>query len=183
MPAARAVFESEGFHAAGMEEVAARAGVSRVTVYQAFENKRRLMDAVATSTLDSPSFRRLVTAMTIEDPRQALLATIRAGCSFWAAHERFVACMTSLSLTDTDSAAALARRESQRREMLRALVERLASNGGLRREMSVDRATDVVVLLTSFAAFHELRRGVGLGVRGAADLLSRMLEVALFVSP
>ena len=46
LDAAGAVFLEDGYSAAGMDEVAARAGASKVTVYKHFSDKQRLFVAV-----------------------------------------------------------------------------------------------------------------------------------------
>jgi TetR/AcrR family transcriptional regulator, mexJK operon transcriptional repressor len=52
LDAARAVFLSGGYRGASMDEVAALAQVSKVTVYNHFSDKRSLFTAVITSAID-----------------------------------------------------------------------------------------------------------------------------------
>jgi AcrR family transcriptional regulator len=63
--AAREVFLRHGYAGASMDEVAARAGVSKVTVYKHFSDKERLFGAVVTGAIEEAEegTRRLVDAL------------------------------------------------------------------------------------------------------------------------
>jgi TetR/AcrR family transcriptional regulator of autoinduction and epiphytic fitness len=50
LEAARAVFEAQGYQAATMDEIAARAGVSKRTVYHHFASKEALFEALVEAT-------------------------------------------------------------------------------------------------------------------------------------
>jgi AcrR family transcriptional regulator len=80
--AAREVFAAQGYHAAAMDEIAERAGVSKPVLYQHFPGKRDLYLAV----LDEHS-QQLVTAIrealiSTTDNKQRVAATLAAYFSF-----------------------------------------------------------------------------------------------------
>jgi AcrR family transcriptional regulator len=183
LAAARELFEASGFHAVGLEEVAARAGIARVTVYQAFGNKLGLLDAVAVEANASPEFARLAAALDRADPRAALVGAIRAGCAFWAAHARLVACLEALATTDEVAAVAVHRQEAGRHRALRALVGRLRAAGQLRDGLSPRDAGALLVWITGYATFAQLRDGLGLPARRVAALLVRTAEELLLTRP
>jgi AcrR family transcriptional regulator len=76
--AAAAVFAEKGFHAAQMTEIAARAELSRATLYALFEGKDELYAEVIATT--ARGVRDLVRAQVeeIEDPAERLLGVIDA---------------------------------------------------------------------------------------------------------
>lgn len=76
--AAAAVFGEKGLHAAQMTEIAARAGLSRATLYALFEGKDELYAEVIAST--AAGVRDLVRRRVadIEDPAERLLGVIDA---------------------------------------------------------------------------------------------------------
>jgi AcrR family transcriptional regulator len=79
--AARETFLKDGF-AAGMDLIAARAGVSKVTVYNHFGSKEALFTAVIADVLDAPLGGTQVAALDrladAEDLREALTEAARA---------------------------------------------------------------------------------------------------------
>lgn len=80
--AAREVFVSEGYHAAGMDDIAERAGVSKPVLYQHFPSKLdlylALLDAGAAQLVDAVRTRLVVTA----DNRERVHGAIEAYFSF-----------------------------------------------------------------------------------------------------
>ncbi|MDG4861048.1 TetR/AcrR family transcriptional regulator [Streptomyces sp. T-3] len=79
--AARETFLKEGF-AAGMDRIAAVAGVSKVTVYNHFGSKEQLFTAVIADALDAPAGDTLITALDgltdADDLRAALVDAARS---------------------------------------------------------------------------------------------------------
>ena len=66
-------------------DVAARAGVSRATLYRHFASVTALLDAVAADLLARARFDRLLAALEDPDPVQALREVVMAGTGIWAA--------------------------------------------------------------------------------------------------
>ena len=85
--AAAAVFAEKGFHAAQMTEIAARAELSRATLYALFKGKDELYVEVIATT--SRGVRDLVRSHVekIEDPAERLLGVIDALFACWEASQ------------------------------------------------------------------------------------------------
>ncbi len=80
--AAREVFVAQGYHAAGMDEIAERAGVSKPVLYQHFPSKRDLYLALLGQHTDEllAGTRRALASTT--DNKQRVAATISAYFAF-----------------------------------------------------------------------------------------------------
>ena len=178
---ARGLFERKGLFDVGMDAVAERAGVARATVFQIFGSKAGLLDAIAVSTEDSAEFRAVLAALGDSNPSRAVKRSINAGCLLWAKNARLVGAMSMLASIDRDIARAVAQREAMRAASLAAVVERLAAAGELRRGVGRRRATEILLLATSFAAFDELRRKRGLPLREVQRALRAIAERALLI--
>jgi hypothetical protein len=84
--------------------------------------------------------------------------------------------MFSLSAVDPDAVAAVRAIEDGRRPGQAQIARRLAEQGYLRDDVSVDEATDILTVITSFQAFDELFTGGGLPADVVADRLVAMAE-------
>lgn len=80
LDAAKEVVADQGFHAVSIEAVARRAGITRPIVYRHFEDLGALLDAlVERETLRAlAQLRAFMPSQLGDDPRQGLLATLRA---------------------------------------------------------------------------------------------------------
>jgi AcrR family transcriptional regulator len=76
--AAREVFVSQGYHAAAMDEIAERAGVSKPVLYQHFTNKRGLYLALLDESVDDLVGAVSAALESTTDNRQRVEATFRA---------------------------------------------------------------------------------------------------------
>lgn len=177
--AARGLFGRKGLSDVGIDAVAERAGVARATVFHVFGSKAGLLDAIAVDTEGSAEFRALLAALDDGDPSRALRRTIDAGCVFWANNARLMGAVSMLASTDQAVARAVAQREAARAESMADLVGRLAAAGRLRRGVGRRRATGMLLLATSFAAFDELRRNQGLPLQEVQRVLRALVEPAL----
>lgn len=80
--AARSVFVAQGYHAAAMDEIAERAGVSKPVLYQHFPGKRELYLALITQHTGelTAAVRRALASTTVN--KQRVAATIQAFFEF-----------------------------------------------------------------------------------------------------
>lgn len=146
-------------------KVAERAGVSRITVYNQFGSKERLLEALAagigprtdTSVADSDS-----------DPRDELRRRIEQACAAWSAQPGLYRRL--------DAHHRLKGEDSPHDS---ALAGRLASHDGLRPGCSVKEAEDVIGILTSFAVFDRLHKGGRRTPSAVAEILMRMAGAIL----
>jgi AcrR family transcriptional regulator len=152
------------FHDTPVEEVAARAGVSRATLYQHFGTREGLVDALCESFDENPA---LVRIRRIDD----LDSFIELCVAFWSSEEQVLAQLYGVAAVDPAAAALVDRQRSDRYGELR----RVLRAGGIEGK----RVFAEVAVLTSFETFRELRRGAGLRLSELTATLQRAAERAL----
>src|SRR5947209_20090487 len=84
MAAVRELLTERTFHEAPVEEVAARAGISRATLYQHFRSRVDLVDAICDTFAANPALLELRQTVVLEDPDAALAKTVALCVRFWA---------------------------------------------------------------------------------------------------
>ncbi|HEY4038760.1 MAG TPA: TetR/AcrR family transcriptional regulator [Burkholderiaceae bacterium] len=141
-----------GKQAWSLEAVAQRAGVTRLTVYNHFESKGGLMEAVFDDLAQKGGLSELADVFADTDPRQALRRVVSVFCGFWASHRSMLPKFRATVLMDDEIAQTLRQRSERRRQGLTVLVQRLMGDAGQR---SAD-LVDVLFALTSFETFEAL---------------------------
>lgn len=169
--AAREAFAEGGYYEISVEDIAARAGVVRSTVYNLFGSKVAVLEAVVHDALRRAGFDGLREAMGREDALDALRGVIHAGCELWAADDVIFRKVIGLASVDDQVRTLIDRLESARRDDMGRLVNRLAEQGYLREGISEERASRTLELVTSFEAFDHLFSRSGLGVAETAEEL------------
>lgn len=136
-----------------VDGVARQAGVTRLTVYNRFESKLGLLEAVFDDIGERGGlFADLPTIFAETDPRAALHRFVNVFCRFWTRHKSMMPTFHAVIKIDEDIAASLRRRTERRRGVLAVLVERLAPGGG---KANAD-LVDVLFALTGFEMFEAL---------------------------
>jgi AcrR family transcriptional regulator len=161
LAAARELVAEHG-PASSLARVAERAGVSRITVYNQFGSKERLLEALADgisnrseSTPPSPS----------ADPKDELRTRIVQACAAWSADPIVYRRIE-----------ALRPRTGEESELHHSLAERLAAHDQLRPGCSLKEAEDVIGVLTSFGVFDRLHRAGRRSPSAVAEILMRMAK-------
>jgi AcrR family transcriptional regulator len=167
--AAREVVTEHG-PAASIGKVAERAGVSRITVYNHFGSKERLLEALAAGV--APRSDGAPGAEAGSDPRAELSRRIGQSCTAWSADPSLYRRLEAHRGSD-----------GKESEHSRALAERLAAHDQLRPGCSVKEAEDVIGILTSFAVFDRLHKGGRRSPSAVAEILMRMTSEFLAGSP
>jgi len=148
--AVHALLEEGTFHESTVEQVAARAGVSRATLYQHFGSRLGLVDAMCETFDANPA---LVALRQTDDVDQFVDRVVE----FWAAEERVLVQLYGVAAVDPAARDLVERQRRDRQSELRRLLAAL----GIR-----DRsALAALSVLTSFETYRELRRTVGLPKR------------------
>src|SRR5438128_229860 len=158
MSAVRELLAEGSFHESTVEEVAARAGVARATLYQHFGSRLGLVDAICELLGESDALRRLRTTVEVDD----FLAN---SVGFWAAHEKLLSELYGVAAVDPAANALVERQRRDRQAEVRRLVRDLLDRGALGADIAERSAFAVLSLLTSFETYRELRRSVGLAQR------------------
>jgi hypothetical protein len=139
-------------------DIARRAGVSRLTVYNRFGSRAAVLEAVI------PPPRAISPAGLA--PRDELMRLITQACAIWSAEPSLY----------RNLPAASADRDAERN---RNLAERLASADELRPGCSIKEAEDVISAVTSFALFDRLHGGGRRSASGAAEIIGRFARTIL----
>ncbi|HEX5014822.1 MAG TPA: helix-turn-helix domain-containing protein [Candidatus Limnocylindrales bacterium] len=179
LDAARATLERGPSGALRVDEVARSAGVSRSTVYLLYGSRAGLFDALARYLRDEAGFDNLLHEFRRPDALEAMRGAQRAAVAMYATMPELARALFTLGAIDPDAVAAVRAIEDGRRPGQAAIAGRLAAQGYLRDGVSVDEATDMLTVITSFQAFDELFSGSGLPADVVADRLVAMAERAV----
>ena len=163
-----------------IEEIARMARVSRSTVYLVFGSRAGLFCALGADLLERGGFGSMLAAASHPDAREALRGGIRGVVEMYAAHRDVLRALNSMAQLDADAVGgAVQRMDEGRAGGMAAQARRLAEQGILRADVTVDVATDLLCLLTSFDSFDLLHTGRDLPAAQAADLLITTAERSL----
>ncbi|WP_163512516.1 TetR/AcrR family transcriptional regulator [Fodinicola acaciae] len=174
--AARRQLIAAGFRNLSLEQVAADAEVTRVTIYRKFGNKLGLLDAVAE---DLSQRAGLVTgvraAAALDNPVAAFRAMVAELCRFWRTDPDLFRRLIGLAAVDPEAHQVVSSREGWRFDQVELFVTRLAEESRLRQPFDVDTAVAAVGAITSFTTCDELATKLGRGRVRLDDLLLAIL--------
>lgn len=144
LAAARAVFSEQG-HEAQMDDVARRAQVGVGTVYRHFPTKEALIEALAVDSFEQVTAKAKQALATIEDPWEALTATLWAGAEILAA-DRSLAELLALIPGPTLRGLPI---EQELNETITELLRRAQEAGAVRPDVVLD---DIPMLMCGIGA-------------------------------
>lgn len=164
LDAARELFERDGYAATTIAAVANRAGVAEKTVYLAFENKPGLFRGTFIRALRGDDdeipvaqkewFREVLEA---EDPKRVLELNARNSRRLKSQIGRLGAVFRSAAAADPEIQGFWNERVgSDFRDNQRVVVQRLAKLGSLRKDLTIDRAADILWTLNHPDAWSHL---------------------------
>jgi len=146
-------------------KVAARAGVSRITVYNQFGSKAGLIAALTSEA--RPTAAPAAPGAALE-PRDDLRRRIAQACAAWAADPvLYRQLQRQGAWADGESGAD------------HALAESLAAADELRPGCSIKEAEDVIGMVASFAAFDRLHKDGRRSAPAVAEILMRLVAQLL----
>ena len=140
----------EDVPAFSLEGVARKAGVTRLTVYNAFESKRGLLEAVFDSMARQGGLFELPALFGEPDTDKALGRLVSVFCRFWADHVKVIPTISAVAKLDDEIAQSLKERSERRRQVLTVLIGRIASG------QDQTDLVDVLFALTSFEMWDTL---------------------------
>jgi len=148
---ARAVFAA-GEVAFSLDGVARHAGVTRLTVYNQFESRRGLLEAVFDDMAEEGGLFGLPSVLAHSDPDEALRRFVTVFCRFWNQYGSVVPRFAAVAKLDDEIAESLRERTERRRMGLTALVRRLDISAASAQADLVD----ILFALTSFEFYEAL---------------------------
>jgi len=184
--AAAELFAAQGYPQTSIDQIAARAGVARPTVYSAFTGKPALLkaaldlllagDDAPVPVVDRPWYQELLHQ---RDPRRMLELEARndrmINERIGALHEA----LRNASPADDDIAGLYATIKQQRHTGARIVAEALAALGPFRDDLDLDTATDVLWLLKDPALYTELVSERGWPAERYQAWLARTMQASL----
>src|SRR4051795_7425605 len=147
------------FHESTVEQVAERAGVSRATLYQHFNSRLELVDAICDTLAYNPALLAIRESIGLPDVEDALDETLANAVRFWSSEDPVLSQLYGVVAVDPAAQAFVERQTEDRRGEIARLARRLKRKG-----VSERSAFSTLMLLTSYDTFRELR-GTGLGDR------------------
>jgi AcrR family transcriptional regulator len=162
--AAVAALMAEGaFHDSTVEQVADRAGISRATLYQHFRSRLELVDAICERFDENPALLAIRAAVELPDADAALAETIAHAVRFWSSEDPILGQLYGVVAIDPAAEAFVKRQRADRHGEMTRLVRNLERAGRLRGGLTEDGALSLLMVLTSYETFCELR------LAGSAD--------------
>jgi AcrR family transcriptional regulator len=169
--AARDVFAAQGYHAAAMDDIADRAGVSKPVLYQHFPSKLELYRALLTTYADELVDRLHTVLNSTSDNEQRTRGAVSAYFDFVASEgESFRLIFESDLRGEPEAAAVLDRALS---ECIDAVAEAVTADAGLDRDRARLLAVGLVGL-SQVAARYWLDSGRAVPQEEAVELMSRL---------
>lgn len=178
MGAVRELLAEGEFHQATVEQVAERAGVSRATLYQHFRSRLELVDEMCDAFDANPALLALRESVTDEDPAAALDETIGHCVEFWSSEDPVLSQLYGVAAIDEAAADLVERQRSDRHGEMTRLARHMRKAGVVRRDVSERQALVMLMLLTSYDSYRELRYA-GLSDRAATSMLQATARAQL----
>ncbi|MFL5823399.1 MAG: TetR/AcrR family transcriptional regulator [Solirubrobacteraceae bacterium] len=157
MSAVRELLAEGSFHDVPVEQVAERAGISRATLYQHFRSRLDLVDAICDTFATNPALLGLRDSVVLSDPEAALAETIALAVRFWASEDAVLSQIYGVEAIDPAARDLIERQRTDRRGEMARLAHHLKVNRRLPRGTGERRALELLLVLTSYETFRELR--------------------------
>jgi AcrR family transcriptional regulator len=182
MAAVRALLEEGRFHESTVEEVADRAGISRATLYQHFDSRLQLVDAICNTFAVNPALLSVRDVVEHPDPDAALSETIGATVRFWSSEDPVLSQLYGVVAVDPAARDLVDRQREDRRGEMQRLVRHLRKSGRLRKGLSEARALALLMIVTSYDTFGELQQA-GISERELTKTLQESAHELLLRPP
>jgi AcrR family transcriptional regulator len=151
------LMDEGAFHESTVEQVADRAGISRATLYQHFRSRLDLVDAICERFDENPALLTIRRSVAHSDPDAAIDETLTATVAFWSSEDRVLAQLYGVAAIDPAARDLVERQREDRRGEMTRLSATLETDGWLRPRMTEKKVLAVLMLLTSYETFCELR--------------------------
>jgi AcrR family transcriptional regulator len=134
-----------------LDAVARVADVTRLTVYNQFESKRGLLEAIFDDTARKGGLHDLQSVLADADVDRAIQRFVSVFCRFWSAHGSVFPKFSAVAKLDDEISASLKQRSERRRQALKVLIRRMSPA-----PRKPDDLVDLLYSLTSFELFDSL---------------------------
>jgi AcrR family transcriptional regulator len=179
LDAASSLIVESGYHSISLEDIAAKAGVSRRTIYDQFGSKRGVLEGIVKRIAEEDLPELLAAVSQAKDPVEALRKAVPLSVAFTNRNARMVLIFYAQAINDPDFRAAWEFAEQNRWNNLRRIVEWLAREGKLAKGWTLDHATDWLHSLTSYRLHDELVLNRGWSHDEMAQMLMRDITAVL----
>ena len=163
-----------------LDAIARDARVSRSTIYGVFGSRSGLLDAFVSDLWERTGLPALTEAVASDDARTHLRAGIAAASRMKAGDLEVYRALHAMDRLDPESSGnAVRQMEIDRRGGMEHLAQRLHDGGVLRDDVTVEWATHLLWVLTSFESLDLLVSGRQLSVDEAVQVLVTSAERSL----
>jgi AcrR family transcriptional regulator len=176
LEACRSVVEEARPQSWTMEDVAERAGVTRMTVYRHFSSRAQLLVATVRHVDEVERVReRFASVGDSPDPRRALSRWVEVWVAYIPHVHRLALALLAARHSDVAAAEAWDDRMASLREGVGLIIAWLDREGILRPDLSIDVATDLMWAIASVQVWDALTRDRG----WSSDRYRTHIEAAL----
>jgi len=180
LAAARELIEVADAEPFSLEAVARRAGVSRMTIYNQFESKTKLLEALFESLVAISPMAQMGDVFAEEDPIAAFDAFIALFGRFWTFSRRAHGRLRVAAIDDPELAAAVQARQERRRTALTEIVRRLSPH--VSPVVPRTEVVNVLYVMLSFDSFDAIA-GPSRTPNDVVPILRRMAHALLGIKP
>jgi AcrR family transcriptional regulator len=157
-----------------MERIAEQAGVARRTIYQIFGSRVGLFEALEQDLLERGGFAEVQAAFNENTDAREILGQMFPASTHLLERERAILSALYLQALIVPEAATLTQRIDEGRiGGMRYLAQLLEEQGYTRPGLTRAEVGDILVLLTDFATFDQLRSRLGL----TPEAIERRLQI------
>ena len=182
--AALALLEERAGADVSMGEVAARAGISRQALYLHFPDRTTLLvEASRASDAANRTPRRQARVDDAPTGREALLRTVALQAYLKPRLHAMTTALDVLRRSDPAAESAWQERDQARLSRCREVAERLADEGALSGELTIDDAAALIWVVTSPAVWEDLARNLSWSTAKYTERIQHLLERALLRTP
>lgn len=176
LEAARSLLGGKGdLGEVSMEAIAAKAGVSRMTVYNQFDSQPKLLEALSDSLAERGGMHRLAVAFTEPDPEAAVRSFVGTFVGFWASERVVLRRVRAMGILLPSVYRKVRDRDEWRRTAARNLLAKFGARPGAVGWPDPEWRADLLAALTSFEVFDALCEGQ----RTPADVAQSLTDAAL----
>lgn len=180
LAAARELLEVDDAEAFSLDAVSRRAGVSRMTVYNQFESKAKLLEALFDSLAAHGPIAEIAGVFANEDPFVVLDAFISLFGRFWTFSRRAHGRLRAAALDDPELAAAIQTRTERRRVALTEMMRRLGPH--VTPVVPRSELLNVLFVILSFDTFDAIA-GPSRTPNDVVPVIRRMVHAVLGIKP